>query len=66
MKSKSKYILQPAAKSYCPECQADLTLLCREDGNMKQPWFYICFICKIVTQVGTGPVLRFEKVKWDI
>jgi hypothetical protein len=54
MKSQSNYVLQPDKKSFCPYCQADVVLLCREDGNNRKPWFYICFICKVVMEVGKG------------
>ena len=53
----SKYIIQAAEKSFCPICHSTTTLLCRKDGNNKHPWFYICFVCKTVLQVGKGECL---------
>ena len=53
---KSNYIIQHAATSHCSNCQRTVDLLCREDGNLKSPWFYICWSCRLIAQVGKGEV----------
>lgn len=56
--AKSPYIIQKDEKSRCPNCSEYVDLLCREDGNNNFPWFYICFNCDQVFQVGKGEVRR--------
>lgn len=58
----SHYILQRAEKSHCPQCGRTVDLLARADGNNKSPWFYICWFCRLVAEVGKGEVKR-EGVK---
>lgn len=54
-----KYVIQKAEKSFCPKCNKSVDLLCRKDGdNENFPWFYICFDCKLVAEVGRGEVER--------
>jgi hypothetical protein len=53
---KSKYVLTKTDKSYCSTCHKGLLTLLSCDTN-RGPWFYICFACEKVTQVGKGPVL---------
>jgi hypothetical protein len=52
----STYVVQAATGSRCPVCGQHLALLCDRNGNPKKPWFYICWLCHNVTQVGVGPV----------
>ena len=54
----STYVLQQADKSTCPLCGQHLSLLCDHKGNVKKPWFYICWTCRNITQVGVGPVVE--------
>jgi hypothetical protein len=54
---KSSYVVQSAKKSFCIRCHIPVCLLCKENGNNKEPWFYICFACKTVYQVGKGECL---------
>ena len=56
MNPKSKYILQPTEKSFCPKCHANVWMLCEE--NFEGVAFYICFDCKYIGEVGKGPVKR--------
>jgi uncharacterized protein with PIN domain len=56
----AKYIIQKANKTRCMACSEYMNLLCREDGNMIPPAFYICFNCKSVYRVGVGKVQREE------
>lgn len=55
---KSNYVLQLDEKSFCPQCEKPVDLLCDNEGNVRKPWFYICWACKTVAQVGVGPVGR--------
>ena len=55
---KSAYIIQKDIKSHCNNCNETVDLLCREDGDVTFPWFYICFNCDKVFQVGKGEVVR--------
>ena len=54
---RSNYVLQPDVKTFCPDCHRNVYLLCREDGNNKKPWFYICHHCGMVAEVGKGRVI---------
>ena len=53
---KSNYVQQPAYGARCSKCLTTMTLLCDEEGNINKPWFYICWLCKHIAQVGKGPV----------
>lgn len=59
--SASNYVIQIADKSFCPTCTKNLHLLCRIDGTTRAPWFYICFDCKVVAEVGKGIVNQSEE-----
>jgi len=55
----SPYIVQAATMSKCPMCGQALALLCDQKGdlnNKTKPWFYICWLCRNISQVGVGPV----------
>jgi hypothetical protein len=58
--SGSLYILQPAEKTFCPNCRRPVMLLCYRPGEMsgRHPAFYICFACQTVGEAGKGPVER--------
>ena len=56
----SNYVVQGTTKSVCPACASPVDLLCPKSGNTFKPWFYICWLCKSITQVGVGPVIREE------
>jgi hypothetical protein len=61
MTRKSNYVIQKAEKSFCPGCHESVTLLCQRDGKTTgHPWFYICFDCKMIAEVGKGPVLDWD------
>jgi hypothetical protein len=51
----SRYVLQDDDKTFCPVCHGQVKLLCRLDGKMK-PWFYICFKCAEIAELGRGRV----------
>lgn len=55
---KSTYILQLDEKSFCPKCGKPVDLLATIELFHKKPWFYICWACHHVAQVGVGPVER--------
>lgn len=54
------YIMQKIDSSFCPKCGKKVFLLCpksaKDCGNKSLPWFYICFDCDKVSQIGVGPV----------
>jgi DNA-directed RNA polymerase subunit M/transcription elongation factor TFIIS len=53
------YILQTAHKSHCDQCGETLALLCEGDPRLTLEdftWFYICFKCQRISQVGVGLV----------
>lgn len=53
----SSYVLQTAYHVRCPnQPEHQVMLLGREDCDMRKPWFYICFECYEVTEVGKGKV----------
>lgn len=52
----STYTVFKDEHSKCPMCDEYLTLLSPRNATQKKPWFYICWLCKNVTQVGVGPV----------
>lgn len=61
----SDYIIETEEKSFCPKCHQRVDLLApgvsyanRSNAPDKTPWFYICWACKFVAQVGVGPVGR--------
>jgi hypothetical protein len=56
----NKYFLRKEEKSFCPSCKERVYLLAREDGFHPNTWFYICWICQEVRQVGHGKV-EYEK-----
>lgn len=57
---KSKYIIQEALNTKCPTCQKPVDLLCMADGNNRRPWFYICWNCTFIAELGKGIVIRNE------
>lgn len=61
----SNYIIQRAEKSHCPNCGMTVDLLARRDSNNKVPWFYICWSCRLIAEVGRGEVIRENKIGWD-
>jgi hypothetical protein len=56
--SSDHYVIQRDEKSFCPKCHKPVDLLCRTDGSIRAPWFYICWGCQFVAEVGKGEVLR--------
>jgi rRNA maturation endonuclease Nob1 len=65
---KSTYVVQRDEKSFCPKCGKSVDLLCNSSiepfiwpwDPEKRPWFYVCWACKHIAQVGVGPVEREE------
>lgn len=61
----SNYILQKTTKSFCPKCHKNVDLLCTDEEMLPalkhNHWFYICWNCKLVAEVGKGEVFRDEK-----
>lgn len=63
--SKSNYILQDRSTAHCPQCQRICHLLCHDRFSdskarrFRKPWFFICFTCKKIFEVGQGEV-RYE------
>jgi hypothetical protein len=57
---KTLYVLQLDEKSFCPKCGKNVELLCESNSFKKTlgPWFYICFDCRLVAEVGKGEVPR--------
>lgn len=58
----SAYILQPSDKTLCPSCKTHVDMVATRSGKLdgRHPWFYVCWTCRAITQVGVGPVLREE------
>jgi hypothetical protein len=56
----STYVVQPDPKTKCPMCGRPVDMLCDHKGNVRKPWFYICWFCRNVVQLGVGPVTREE------
>lgn len=60
----SRYLLQKANKSRCYHCHKHVDLLCTNEEILKAlkrwPWFYICWHCKKVFEIGRGEVKRDE------
>lgn len=52
----SNYVIQDAPKSHCPHCERVVRLLCPDGGSAAKPWFYICWNCQCVFEVGVGQV----------
>jgi len=50
----SRYIVHRDEKSFCPKCGRAVSLLAHRDGSQRTPWFYICFVCELVAEVGRG------------
>jgi hypothetical protein len=58
---KSEYIIQNDEKSFCPKCAKPLDLLCERNPRIRlKDWFYICWDCKLIAQVGAGPAERMK------
>lgn len=55
---KSDYVLQLDEKSICKYCGKYIELLCTQWVSLRKAWFYICFDCRKVFQVGKGEVER--------
>ena len=55
-KSTSKYIIQEAHNTMCPDCRKTVQLLCHAGWVEGKPAFYICFGCEQVREVGKGRV----------
>lgn len=53
-----RYLLQDSPKTHCKGCDNSVTLLCEDDKLSVNalPWFYICWVCKRVFQVGKGEI----------
>jgi hypothetical protein len=59
MMAKSPYVVQPDGHTMCPSCHKHVDLLCEEFPPRRlRPWFYICWNCKTIVQLGVGPVRR--------
>lgn len=60
----SNYLIQKASKSHCPQCHKMVDLLCTDDERdmlralKHNHWFYICWNCKKIYEVGKGEVYR--------
>ena len=56
--AQSQYILQDESKTWCMRCDSRMHLLCHHDRvpSAVRPWFWICFNCKTVVEVGKGDV----------
>lgn len=52
----STYVVQNDENTKCPLCGQRVQLLCDRRGNLRKPWFYICWLCRNIVQVGVGPV----------
>jgi len=49
------YIVQESEKSFCPRCDRSVMLLCPKTlRRTRKPWFYICFWCRSIYEVGRG------------
>lgn len=52
-----KYMLQSTDMSFCPDCKSNVDLLCTDGDSLNTTqWFYICWKCKRVYQLGKGEV----------
>lgn len=49
-----KYVYQLTDSSFCPNCNSPVHLL--HPINSIGSTFYVCFDCKLIVQVGVGPV----------
>lgn len=62
---KPTYVLQKATKTHCRLCQRSVDLLAREDGSHPLGWFYICWHCRVIAQIGHGEVPYDPKESYD-
>jgi hypothetical protein len=51
------YVLSPAPKSKCPDCDGTVELLMKKSLGLG-PIFYVCWTCKKLFEAGRGPVER--------
>jgi uncharacterized protein with PIN domain len=62
---KSNYIIQSAYKSHCPKCNKIVDLLCTDEDMLqalkRKHWFYICWHCRKVFELGKGEVKREDE-----
>lgn len=69
MKNQSRYILTKTEKSRCPHCNKHVDLLSTDEdilhGLKHSHWFYICWHCKRVYEIGRGEVKRDESKSVD-
>lgn len=56
MSRQSMYVLQDTSKTFCPTCGKESKLLCPVDIDQKKPWFYICFTCIKIFELGKSEV----------
>ena len=61
----STYVVQQESTAICPMCGQRMYLLCDRKGNSKKPWFYICWTCRNIVQVGIGPVTTIESARTE-
>lgn len=54
------YVVQNDSRSTCRHCGEPVDLLCDSAGNTRKAWFYVCWSCKVIAQVGVGEVQREE------
>jgi len=57
IKTNSTYILQQCS-AICKDCHGHCEMLCKASGDNRSPWFYICWKCHTVAQIGKGMVNR--------
>jgi uncharacterized protein with PIN domain len=58
---KADYVMQMDEKSFCKYCGKSVELLCPDVAKftpIRDKWFYICFDCRKVFQIGRGEVQR--------
>jgi hypothetical protein len=53
---KAIYVLQHDDHTFCKYCGKEVELLCERTGRKTNNWFYICWPCKKVFQLGLGEV----------
>lgn len=56
--SKSRYEIQATEKSFCPDCHQPVDMMADDSTSLSRSWFYICWACKKVFEIGVGPVER--------
>ena len=54
------YVLSPATKSRCSNCESYLHMLAPFNMTKKLPKFWICFICKTIYRIGKGRISSAE------